>query len=114
MKEYRSSSSHEAYPTVIREHRNAQAFYGVIRDLFDEVGESINPDSLGALALEVDQVIRNHRKVDWHHNMEIHNRIEQELDDLLFDYKEKYNLDIDFDTIDKIIEQVKTIAMKRY
>lgn len=114
MKEYRSGPSHEAYPTVIREHRNAQAFYGVIRDLFDEVGESINPDSLGALALEVDQVIRNHRKVDWHHNMEIHNRIEQELDDLLFDYKEKYNLDIDFDTIDKIIEQVKTIAMKRY
>ncbi len=62
----------------------------------------------------MDEIIKEHQKVDWHDNIDIHNRIAQELDDLLFDFKERYNLDIDFDTIDKIIEQIKTVARRRY
>ena len=79
-----------------------------------ETSESYNTDILGDLALNMDEIIKEHQKVDWHDNLEIHNRIAQELDDLLFDFKDKYDLDIDFDTIDKIIEQIKTVALRRY
>jgi type I restriction enzyme, R subunit len=117
MKDYQSGESTEQYPTVIKENQNAQAFYGVTKDILSETKEtsaSYDTDILGDLALKMDEIIKEHQKVDWHDNLEIHNRIAQELDDLLFDFKDKYDLDIDFDTIDKIIEQIKTVALRRY
>lgn len=117
MNDYRRGESSERYPEIIKENRNAQAFYGVTKDILSETKEtaaSYDTNTLGDLALKMDEIIQEHQKVDWHDNVEIHNRIAQELDDLLFDFKEKYNLDIDFDTIDKIIEQIKTVALRRY
>jgi len=117
MNDYRRGESSERYPEVIKENRNAQAFYGVTKDILSETKEtaaSYDTNTLGDLALKMDEIIQEHQKVDWHDNVEIHNRIAQELDDLLFDFKEKHNLDIDFDTIDKIIEQIKTVALRRY
>lgn len=117
MNDYRRGESSERYPEIIKENRNAQAFYGVTKDILSETREtaaSYDTNTLGNLASRMDEIIKEHQKVDWHDNVEIHNRIAQELDDLLFDFKEKYNLDIDFDTIDKIIEQIKTVALRRY
>lgn len=117
MNDYRRGESSERYPEIIKENRNAQAFYGVTKDILSETTEtaaSYDTNTLGNLASRMDEIIKEHQKVDWHDNVEIHNRIAQELDDLLFDFKEKYNLDIDFDTIDKIIEQIKTVALRRY
>ena len=117
MNDYRRGESSERYPEVIKENRNAQAFYGVTKDILSETKEtaaSYDTNTLGDLALKIDEIIQEHQKVDWHDNVEIHNRIAQELDDLLFDFKEKHHLDIDFDTIDKIIEQIKTVALRRY
>lgn len=117
MNDYRRGESSERYPEIIKENRNAQAFYGVTKDILSETKETAanyDTNTLGDLALKIDEIIQEHQKVDWHDNVEIHNRIAQELDDLLFDFKEKHNLDIDFDTIDKIIEQIKTVALRRY
>ncbi|MFS0646841.1 type I restriction endonuclease subunit R [Siminovitchia sp. 179-K 8D1 HS] len=117
MKDYQNGQSTEQYPHVIKENRNAQAFYGVTRDILSETKKtaaSYDTNTLGDLALKMDGIIQEHQKVDWHDNVEVHNRIAQELDDLLFDYKEKYNLNIDIDIIDKIIEQIKTVALRRY
>lgn len=117
MKDYQSGEPAEDYPTVIRENPNAQAFYGVTKDILSEISEeqaNYDDDSLGELSLKMDDAIRKHLKVDWRDNIDIHNRIEQELDDLLFEYKDSIDLDLDFDTIDKIIEQIKTVALNRY
>ncbi|MED1489728.1 type I restriction endonuclease subunit R [Bacillus smithii] len=117
MNDYRRGESSERYPEIIKENRNAQAFYGVTKDILSETKETAanyDTNTLGDLALKIDEIIQEHQKVDWHDNVEIHNRIAQELDDLLFDFKEKHHLDIDFDTIDKIIEQIKTVALRRY
>lgn len=117
MKDYRKGESNDDYPEVIKENRKAQAFYGVAKDLMSEVAEiseSYGSDTLGDLALKTDKVIKEHQKVDWHNNLEIHNRIAQDLDDLLFDFAEENGIEIDYDTIDKLIEQIKTVALRRY
>jgi type I restriction enzyme, R subunit len=115
MKDYREGASVEDYPEVIRKNPNAQAFYGVTKDILSETqGVSVSLDALGKLALDMDQIIKEHSKVDWHDNIEVHNRIAQELDDLLYDFSKEHQIQMDFDTIDKIIEQVKTVALRRY
>lgn len=116
-KEYQRGQSKVEYPDAIRENRDAQAFYGVTKDILSEVKEtraSYHTDCLGNLALKIDGIIRKYRKVDWQNNVDIHNRIAQELDDLFFEYKEEHNININIDSIDKMIEQILKVASKRY
>jgi type I restriction enzyme R subunit len=115
MKDYRKGESTEEYPDAIKKNTNAQAFYGVTKDIMSEVKEPVaSYDVLGDLAVRMDKIIQEYTKVDWHDNPEVHNRIAQELDDLLFDFTKEYQIELDFDQIDKIIEQIKTVALRRY
>ncbi|MFZ3579847.1 type I restriction endonuclease subunit R [Virgibacillus sp. DJP39] len=115
VKDYREGESTGDYPDVIKKNPNAQAFYGVTKDIMGEVNETTaSYEVLGGLALDMDKIIQEHQKVDWHDNIEIHNRIAQELDDLLFDFSKEHQVKLDYDEIDKIIEQIKTVALRRY
>jgi type I restriction enzyme R subunit len=113
-KEYQQGATEDHYPDNIKKDRNAQAFYGVTMDVFGETKEAPAPYEVGGLAKEMDHIIDNHSKVDWHDNTDVHHRIEQKLDDLIFDFAEKNHLKLDYDQIDKIIEHIKTVALRRY
>ncbi|WP_409273317.1 type I restriction endonuclease subunit R [Neobacillus sp. SCS-31] len=112
MNDYRKGETSNDYPVVIRDNHNAQALYGVNKDILQpmEVGE----EDIAGLAVKMDQVIQRHSKVDWQDNIEVHNRIAQELDDLIYDFMEEYHVKLNYDQIDLIIEQIKTVALRRY
>ncbi|GMA58025.1 type I restriction enzyme R subunit [Alicyclobacillus sacchari] len=115
MRDFRKGTSGVSYPSNLRSNVNAQAFYGVVLEVFQESNDvNDKQELLGELALKIDQIIESHSKVDWHDNIEVHNRIAQELDDLLYDFAAEHHFDLDFDQIDKIIESVKTVALRRY
>ena len=115
MNKYREKKDEANYPDAIKYNENAQAFYGAVSEVVceseSEYGET---DDLGELALQIDNIIREKCKVDWHNNTDVHNQIAQEIDDIIFDYTEKTGIELTFDDIDKIIEKVKNIALKRY
>lgn len=82
------------------------------KDIMKE--QKMSEELLAELALKMEDIIRAYTKVDWHDNMEVHNRIAQELDDLIFDFTKEHNVSLGFDQVDKIIEQIKTVALRRY
>ena len=115
VKDYRKGDSGIEYPESIRNDSHAQAFYGVIRESVAEYNAKPDLNELIAqLSLKVEKIINKHVKVDFHENTDIHNRIAQEIDDLLFDFKKKEGLNLSLDQIDKIIETIKFISIKRY
>ena len=115
VKDYRKGDSGIEYPESIKGDSHAQAFYGVISEMISETNKDKNlNEAVAKLSLEVKKIIDKHVKVDFHENTDIHNRIAQEIDDLLFDLKKKENLDLSLDQIDKIIETIKSISIKRY
>lgn len=115
MKDFRSGTIGVSYPSNIKNNQNAQAFYGVAKEIISTSNKlSDREELMGDLAIKIDAIFDEHRKVDWHNNTEVHNRIAQELDDLLYDFASDNGLDLDFDQIDKIIESVKTVALRRY
>lgn len=116
-KEYQEGAPVDDYPSKIQKNKHAQAFYGVTKKIFEETQELDESDavySVADLALEVDLVVKEKTKVDWQDNTEVHKSIEQEIDDLIHDFLHKKSLDINYDEIDKWIDQIKTIAMRRY
>lgn len=104
------------YPETIRHNGHARAFYGQLKLMIaEEAGVYMNDHDAASIALKVDDIFENHVKVDWRDNLDVHNKSEQDLDDLLYDELfQKYALDTETTQIKKIIEGLKTVALRRY
>ena len=115
MEDYYSGKSSVSYPERIKHNVHAQAFYGVITALFDDAQvEGMTPDFAAEIAEEITAIIAKHSRVDWTNNQTIHNRISQDIDDLFYAYEKNRGLVLSFDLIDKVIENVKTVALRRF
>ena len=115
MEDYHAGKSTVTYPESIKNNVHAQAFYGVLSAVFDEVQETeVSPDFAAEIAEEITKIVTNHSQVDWTNNKTIHDRISQDIDDLFYNYEKERRLKLSFDTIDKIIENVKTVALRRF
>lgn len=115
MEDYHAGKSTVSYPERIRNNIHAQAFYGVLNAIFAEVeDETITPDFVAEVAEEITKIIAAHSQVDWSNNKTIHDRISQAIDDLFYEYEKKYGLKLSFDVVDKIIDNVKTVALRRF
>ena len=115
MEDYHSGKSSVSYPERIKCNIHAQAFYGVITALFDDAQiEGMTPDFAAEIAEEITAIIAKHSRVDWTNYQTIHNRISQDIDDLFYAYEKNRGLVLSFDLIDKVIENVKTVALRRF
>ena len=115
MEDYHSGKSSVSYPERIKHNVHAQAFYGVITALFDDAQiEGMTPNFAAEIAEEITAIIAKHSRVDWTNNQTIHNRISQDIDDLFYAYEKNRGLVLSFDLIDKVIENVKTVALRRF
>ena len=113
--DYRNGNITASYPESIKNNVHAQAFYGVLCAIFDEVeSESIDADFAAEISQEITKIIEKHSQVDWTNNKTIHDRISQDIDDLFFEYQKGRGLALSFDTVDKVIENVKTVALRRF
>lgn len=115
MEDYYAGRSTVSYPERIKANVHAQAFYGVLTALFDEVeDERITPDFVAEVSEEITKIVASHSQVDWTNNKTIHDRISQDIDDLFYKYEKERGLKLSFDLIDKIIDNVKTVALRRF
>ena len=114
LEDYRTGKSAIAYPDRIRANVHAQAFYGVLTAIFSNEKLSVEPDFAAEMALDITTIIEKHSQVDWTHNLTIHDRISQDIDDLFYRYQKEKGLVLSFDVIDMIIENVKTVALRRF
>lgn len=115
MEDYHAGKSTVSYPERIKNNVHAQAFFGVLTALFDEVeDERITPDFVAEVSEKITKIVASHSQVDWTNNKTIHDRISQDIDDLFYKYEKEHGLKLSFDLIDKIIDNVKTVALRRF
>ncbi len=122
-KDYQKGYSGIEYPDNIKNKPNAQAFYGVTADIIKETNEvydvgntkgDISEEQIAELSMLIEDIVEKYTKIDWHDNTDVHNRISQEVEDLLFDFAETNNIELDFDQIDEILKEIRTVALRRY
>lgn len=113
--DYGKGNSGISYPESIRNNVHAQAFYGVISAIFSDIDDvDVSADFAAEMSIAVTDIVSKHSQVDWTNNKSIHDRIAQDIDDLFFEYEKERGLKLSFDIIDKIIENVKTVALRRF
>ena len=104
-----------AYPEKIKSNVHAQAFYGVITAILDDVMDiNANIDVISDISIHITEIVDKHNMVDWQTNKDIHNKIAQDIDDMFYEIEKEKGIQVDFDSIDKIIENVITVALRRF
>lgn len=115
MEDYRKGTSNITYPEKIKGNVHAQAFYGVITAILDDVMDiAANVDVISDISLIVTEILDRHNMVDWQTNTDIHKKIAQDIDDMFYELEKEKGIHIDFDVIDKIIENVITVGLRRF
>lgn len=119
--DFRQGYSGTSFPKIIKNHPHAQAFFGVVKDELDKISDIVSKfdnedyeDIVGELSISIENCINKNSKVDWHDNLEVHNKITRDLGDLFYDYKKKYFNSLTYSKIDEIIADLKTVALRRY
>ncbi len=112
LEDYGAGKTEIRYPDVLKNNLHAQAFYGVLQAIWSEF-PNVNQNLLPEITLEISNIVERNSKVDFSTNITVHNKIAQEIDDLFYRYEDK-GLKFDFDTVDKMIENVKSVALRRF
>ena len=109
-------------PTALRDNETAIAFYNLAtEELKESLSAKTNRMEIAVeIGLGIDAVIKNNlfengkRVIDWQKNDDIKGKITIEIDDLLFDLKSKYDIDLRFDQMDMLIADSIKVAESKY
>lgn len=105
-----------SYPSAIMNDSDAKAFYGAVADVLKQHGEDTVEfdDALGKLALNIKQAIQSLARVDWRTSTPIHKKMNQAVEDLIWDFCDEFGIDLPMDKMDLLIESTIKTAMSRY
>lgn len=97
----------EEIPSVLNGHNEAKAFYGVVNGVAESLGAGgdATRQASAEIALRIDEILESRRIVNWVHNPDQQNAMRTEMEDYLFDAKERLGVPLGFDDIDRIMEE---------
>ena len=73
----------------------------------------VPPEAAVDAALAIDKIVQAKRKVDWTLDMDVQNQMRIGIEDELFALKARYGLDLDFESIDGILDRCIDVAKRR-
>lgn len=113
----RNRNQREDIPPIIRNNPVAQAYYGFIYKVLSEIneikGDKERKNLSGELASSIAQIIDSNRIVNWQTNIDVQNQMKIQIEDYLFDTLEGYDIELDFDSIDFILDKCISTAIIR-
>lgn len=106
----------QSYPSSIANDSDAKAFYGAVVDVLKGYGEESLEfeDGLGKLATDMKEAVQSLTRIDWRTSIPIHKKMNQAIEDLLWDFCDEFDMEIPLDKMDLMIESVMKTAMSRY
>ncbi|MHB0960108.1 MAG: type I restriction endonuclease subunit R [Pirellulaceae bacterium] len=103
-------------PAVLHSDPEAKAFFRLLQEGFEKVGGD-GRDGIAGIAAETALKARSiieHRKIrDWTNNRDVENAMMNDLDDLMFAVKGRYELLLTGEDIDELLEGIMRVAKRR-
>lgn len=104
-------------PSSLQNADVAKAFYGIANEeLQNKFGNAETRKQISAnTALAIDEIIQKFIKVNWQNEVDIPKKMVHQIGDYLIDeVRDKYNLQMSFEEIDKVAESCVNVAKIRY
>jgi len=97
------------YPSQISNSQCAKALYDNLAEYMTDLSE----DEFIKVILNLDDIFKEvAKKPDWQHNNDVHKKIDQKIDDILYNVEKQFS--IKFNVATEIINQVRSIGISNY
>ncbi|HRH70191.1 MAG TPA: type I restriction endonuclease subunit R [Flavobacteriales bacterium] len=100
-------------PAALKDREVARAFYRIVESTLKAVDVSLAPEQASGIAIHLDDIIKSHRIVDWVRKTDVQNQMRQAMEDYLYELRND-GLELGFDAIDEILDNVMRVALHRY
>lgn len=101
-------------PESVKNNENARAYYGLVYEIVQPLSPNDDIKNASAEAgLEIEKIINGLKIINWEYNIDIQKQMSQKIDDYLFEFKDRYNIPLDIESIDLLIENIIQTAKNR-
>jgi type I restriction enzyme R subunit len=98
-------------PARLEGEEIAKAYFGIVSRNIEE--KLPDKDALAEIALAIDEIIERNLIVQWIDNEDVKNKMSLEIEDWLFEFADNNHIDLEFETIDEILDLCLSVAMVR-
>lgn len=113
MDRVRERRAFDEVPERLRDKDVAKAYYDIVQEQLAETGLKFPSEAAVDAALVIDKIVQAKRKVDWTLDMDVQNQMRIGIEDELFSLKARHGLNLDFETIDRILDRCVDVAKRR-
>lgn len=102
-------------PDTVRHNELQRSYFGILREGLVKHGmpAASARDLAADAARRADEIIHRLRIVNWKKNDDVKNRMETDIEDMLFELAKQNGVTLTFDEIDAMLELVLGVAMKK-
>jgi len=105
----------EGIPEKLQNKPKARAFYGALNEVLNKkLEKAISKNKVAEAGLEIETIVENLIITDWKKNVDIQNRMENEIEDFLISKRTQLGIEISFDEIDAILIKCLRVAKNNF
>ncbi len=105
----------DGIPEDLQNNPRARAFYGALNEvLIKKLDKEVSKNKVAKAGLEIETIVNNLIITDWKKNVDIQNRMENEIEDYLIGKRTQLGIEISFDEIDSILIKCLRVAKNNF
>lgn len=108
----------EGLPEILVNKTEARAFFGALSEVLNHSRgqKEIDKikDSLAQAGIQIGSIVEKLTIRDWKRNIDVQNKMENEIEDYLIEHRKTMGLEITFDEIDDILSKCLKVAKNNY
>jgi len=108
----------EGIPTLVKDKPEARAVFGgisqVLKETHGKEKVEVISEQLAIAGIDITKIIEDLTIRDWKKNLDVQNRMENEIEDYLMEHRKDLGVEINFDDIDAILVKCLKVAKNNY
>ncbi len=98
-------------PICLKGNEKARAFYGALSEVLKG---KLEEDKVAQAGIEIDKIVKHLIITDWKKNIDIQNRMENNIEDFLLSKRKDFGVELSFDDIDIILIKCLKVAKNNF
>ena len=110
-----ASGYQDGIPEGVQNNPKARAFYGALNEVLNKkLDKEISKNKVAEAGIEIEEIVKNLIITDWKKNVDIQNKMENEIEDYLISKRGQLGIEISFDEIDSILIKCLRVAKNNF
>ncbi|ARN70624.1 type I restriction endonuclease subunit R [Nonlabens tegetincola] len=105
----------EGIPNAVQNNPRARAFYGALNEVLNKkLDKEISKQKVAEAGVEIEEIVNSLIITDWKKNVDIQNKMENQIEDYLIGKRSQLGIEISFDEIDAILIKCLRVAKNNF